>query len=383
MSIYAAVKHRYFREIKTIGSCFRKRQDNFVLLRVFAASAVIYGHSFALSSVRGYKDFVHQYIGQTHIAHEAVSIFFVISGFLVTASYLNRNDWRVFAKSRLLRIVPALLVCLLLTVFILGPALTTVSLVDYFSSLKTYTYLLWNISFIKPDFFLPGVFENNRIGGINGSLWTLPAEMRMYFIVFVFGLVGLLGKRMLFNGAIALLFIIGFLYPDIIPLINHNPKYVRLAAMFAIGAAMYINRDVIPLHGSIVIALLGVTIFFHKTDYFIIALSVFLAYATIWLAYVPSIPWTDRLQDNSYGIYIYAFPVQQTLVDVFPNIGPYMLFVFAFPITYMLAMLSWAYVEKPMLGLKGARWSEWWPGQVINGQNGIVPRPMKRARKDK
>jgi len=78
-----------FRKMKTIGDCFRARQDNFVLLRILAASAVIYGHSFALSNVRGYKEPLFRFIGHSHIAHEAVSVFFVVSGFLVTASYMS------------------------------------------------------------------------------------------------------------------------------------------------------------------------------------------------------------------------------------------------------------------------------------------------------
>jgi len=338
----------------TIGDCFRAKEDNFVLLRVLAASAVIYGHSFAISSQRGYRDLFLQYVGHTHIAHVAVCIFFVISGFLVTGSYFNRHNWRIYIKARFLRLIPGLAVCLMLTVFVLGPTVTVLPLYEYFSELFAgILQLIQNPSERSGRFLLPGVFDELRLSGaVNGSLWTLLVEVKMYFYVLLFGVAGVLKRRVFFNFAILMLIIVGVFYPEFLPLVHNDPKHLRLAALFAIGAVLYINRDVVPLHGAIVLLLIVLAVAFNRSEAFMTILSLLIAYGTMWVAYCVPIPFAEKVPDNSYGIYIYAFPIQQSLVLFFPHIGPYYLGVLAFLIVYPLALASWYLVEKPSLRLK-------------------------------
>jgi len=84
----------------------------------------------------------------------------------------------------------------------------------------------------------------------------------------------------------------------------------------------------------------------------------FLAYLTFYLAYVPNGPIRqfNRLGDYSYGIYIYAFPIQQALLASIPGLGPWQLFGGAFALTLVAAVLSWHFVEQRALALKGSRW---------------------------
>ena len=104
--------------------------------------------------------------------------FFAISGFLVTASLLKRGlvDYTI---SRALRIYPALAVCVFATVFILGPALTRLSLSEYFSHPTTWNFLTNALLFMNMVWTLPGVFESNVLPAVNGSLWTLPVEVSL------------------------------------------------------------------------------------------------------------------------------------------------------------------------------------------------------------
>jgi len=343
-------------KFKSIDDYMQTKRDNFLIIRILAALAVIYGHSFALTVAVGQRDFVLMYLKKTHIAHEAVSIFFVISGFLVTGSYLNRKKFTTFMKSRILRVYPALIICLLLTVIILGPIVSTYSINEYFSKTQTYTYFLKNLSLIKPDFTLPGVFNENRLTGVNGSLWTLPAEIRMYILLGIVGFLGILYKKILFNIVLFLFIVMSIWQPDWVPLISHNDKYFRLAGMFALGVFMYIHKNNIPLHFGILVVFFLASWISYSSSYFLIVFSFLLAYGVLYFAYVPIVKNNEKyLMDISYGLYIYAFPIQQLLVYYYPEIRPYPLFWTAALITTLIAILSWKYVEEPMLKFKKTR----------------------------
>jgi peptidoglycan/LPS O-acetylase OafA/YrhL len=131
---------------------------------------------------------VHALIGAT-VAEIAVNVFFVLSGYLVTRSLLGHNDILDYILARALRIYPALIVLVLLTVFVLGPLTTTLALDDYFNTRSVYGYLVYDsvaLSLFHTRFELPGVFENLPYAGIvNGSLWNLPWEMLMYGLLAV------------------------------------------------------------------------------------------------------------------------------------------------------------------------------------------------------
>lgn len=154
---------------------------------------MLYGHSYALSmGVNGSEDPVSlrliAYWGES-LPSLAVDLFFVASGFLVTASYCQRNDFYAFTEARLLRIFPGLIVAVLLCVFVVGPISTTASLSDYFASPSTFSYFKHNVFLLNGiQFDLPSVFTSNPYpGSVNGSLWTLPIEFWMYVFVAVLG----------------------------------------------------------------------------------------------------------------------------------------------------------------------------------------------------
>jgi peptidoglycan/LPS O-acetylase OafA/YrhL len=134
-----------------------QRDNNFDFLRQFAAFCVIVGHSQSLVSTFG------------------VQIFFAVSGFLVTESWLRGPKIGSFLKKRTSRIFPGLMVCILLTALVMGPLLTRLPVGEYFDHPGTLLYLK-NI-FLSPVYFLPGLFEGNTYpNAVNGSLWSLPVE---------------------------------------------------------------------------------------------------------------------------------------------------------------------------------------------------------------
>ncbi len=92
------------------------RDNNFSLIRIIAAFAVLITHSFALAIGTGEAEPFQKFLGMT-MGTIAVDIFFITSGFLVTSSLLTRQSVIEFVWARVLRIYPALLVMLCLTVF--------------------------------------------------------------------------------------------------------------------------------------------------------------------------------------------------------------------------------------------------------------------------
>jgi peptidoglycan/LPS O-acetylase OafA/YrhL len=72
-----------------------------------------------------------------------------------------------------------------------------------------------------------------------------------------------------------------------------------------------------------------------------------------YLAYrSPYLDLDNKVGDCSYGIYIYAFPIQQLAAHVMPAGTPYYNMTVTTAVVVPLAMLSWMYIEKPSLGMK-------------------------------
>lgn len=129
--------------------------DNLSIIRLIAAIVVIYGHAFPLTGAAA-----PGYLG-SGIQTIAVKVFFVISGMLITDSWLRDPNAYRYMQRRLLRIVPALAVLCIVTVFILGPIITALPKDEYFRDPQTFRYL-WNVLFY-PIYNLPGVFGGTSI----------------------------------------------------------------------------------------------------------------------------------------------------------------------------------------------------------------------------
>ncbi len=137
--------------------------------------------------------------------------------------------------------------------------------------------------------------------------------------------------------------------------IESTPRYAQLALLFSLGAFLYINRAKISL-GFVNAAFLCVLVYLTK-DHTIYAFlkSTCFAYIVLLIALHPKLrfPSIDRFGDISYGLYIYAFPVQQSMAYFIPQVKPLNMFMLSTVITVFLAILSWNCIEKPALRLKG------------------------------
>lgn len=338
---------------RSLQSCIDQRRDNFLLLRVLAASLVIFGHSWATANnPSGITDWVGQQTGMFS-GTVAVDVFFWISGFLVTMSYARRQSPIDFAVARILRIFPALIVHVLFCALLLGALVTTLPLREYFANPQVAKFISGNIMLVDLQWVLPGVFETNAKPAIvNGCLWTLPAELRMYEIVLGLGLLHVLrGRAWRLDVALAVLAFVVLWVPSI-ELLSNVPEFVEFAAFFAVGAACYIHRRHVPVHGAIGLALVGVAWALKGGPGYPLAFSAVLAYGSLWFAYGPRLPSLERFGDCSYGLYLYGYPLQQVVAMLFPSWGPWRALTLSFPLALLCAIASWHAVEKPALRIK-------------------------------
>lgn len=338
---------------RSIAHYAAQPENNYLLLRFVAALLVIYGHAYAIAPERGDMDLIQRVFGVTYAGDVGVYTFFIISGFLVTGSYLNRADFGDYLKCRLLRLLPGLAVCLALTVFVLGPLVTSLPAGGYLTRSDTYHYFTANLSLIKTAYTLPGVFEKlPQDGAVNGSLWTLPAEFRLYLLVGLIGVTRLLGWRRGYIWlALGLAAVALFTPPDMALMFNKYPLR-SLFLYFLAGSVLRVYWDLVPLSGFILAAFAVADVFLRHTAAYPAALGVTLGYAVLWAAYVPNLHAFNRVGDYSYGLYIYAFPVAQVLRQYFIHIAPLELFAWGTLLTLACAALSWHLVEEPALRLK-------------------------------
>ena len=283
----------------------------------------------------------------------AVDAFFVISGFLVTGSFLRRRHLPAFLWAPALRLVPAYLACLVLSAYVLGGIFTTLPTVDFLLHPQTRDYVFTNLHFgTTMAWKLPGVFvDNPRRATINGSLWTLPAEVRMYLWVALVGTLGILSRRAYCNALLAGLFVLGLIAPHYL-LMTPVSTFVRLAGFFALGAACYVNRDIVPVHGAIVAALAVLAWLLRSSAVYPYVFGLTEAAFVFWFAYATRWHGWNRFGDYSWRVYLWGFPVQQTVAHAWPTLAPVTNAAVSLPLALLIAMLSWRFIEKPALRLK-------------------------------
>ena len=151
----------------------------FDFLRIFLASSVLLSHSVLLTG-HGRETVSSPQSPFYDLRFLIMPAFFALSGFLVAGSIFRVRNVSTFMMLRGLRIYPALIVEIVLSVFLLGFIVSDYSLVDYIKDKKLWLYIA-NISGLFIHYELPGVFQDNPFKNIvNGSLWTVPAEMKCY-----------------------------------------------------------------------------------------------------------------------------------------------------------------------------------------------------------
>lgn len=337
----------------TIGQAMAGSANNFSLLRLLLAAAVVVSHGFSIPTGDNTLEPFYRSTG-LRLGEYAVNCFFAISGFLVTMSFLQRGPLD-YLIARGLRIVPGFVVAALVTVFGIGAVFTNLPLKNYLTDPSLYTYLGQVLTGFKSAGAMPGVFTENPHPWPLGTIWTLRYELGLYGAVLLFGVAGALTSwRIVGAMACALFFSIIIVDAFVPQATRYAEVLLRLVLMFALGSFFYLARSWVRL-SWIVLAALGVATWLsHGTPFYFALLYLVLAYGVFVLAFGPAWPglgYTDRV-DLSYGIYLYGWPVQQALVQLFPAASVWASLLSALLISALLAWISWHWVESPALRFK-------------------------------
>jgi len=284
----------------------------------------------------------------------AIAAIAAISGYLIAMSFQNSESRLSFVLARFLRLFPALFVNVLFTVFFIGIITTTLPVKDYLFHSETLKFIIKNISLIKLQFTLPGVFTDHPYPTVLGSIWTLPHEVLCYLGLFIIGIGKFLDKRVAF---IFILGIYGFLY--VLIQLKPESNYLifqlsNLSLPFMIGVSLYVWRSQVPLTIWVVIGMISLTIISFKSIFYIPIFMLCIAYSTLYIAQLPLniLKPYNHLGDYSYGIYIYAFPLQGFSIWLFKEQTAIFNILISFAMTIFFAVLSWHLIEKPALKSK-------------------------------
>ena len=342
------------------------RSHGFDLIRIIAALMVLVGHTFVLSRQPdpGFLD--------SSISTIGVKIFFITSGYLVSISWFADPSPIRFASRRLLRIMPGLAGVIILTVLILGPLLSSKPLLAYFGDRWTWFYL-WNVA-LYPVYSLPGMFLDNPYPfAVNGSLWSLPVEVLMYALLpFAIGQ----GRKrarwalplIACVASVAAIWCMRWGPPVVLPVFYGTAisPLLEVSCYFAIGSVWALFGWQQFARPVVAVALLATAAWLAPMLIPLellptvseLALMVLLPFVVISCG-VQRFAWFDRpaaFGDISYGLYLYAFPVQQSILALsHGQLGVLAVTAIAVPITAVCAALSWRLIERSAMALKPTR----------------------------
>ncbi|OYN75032.1 acyltransferase family protein [Mycolicibacterium sphagni] len=352
----------------SLESAFDPRRNALNACRLVMATGVIVYHSWLLTGRHLSFAPAHQLLRDVW-----VDGFFTISGFLITWSWFRHPRVRQYFVARGLRILPGLWFCLIVTAFVIAPigvAIQGGSAGKLLLSPAPFEYVVGNSAVMLTQQGVGATPSGIPVPGVwNGSLWTLIWEVLCYIAVAVFGAVGLLRRRWFIPTLFALTLLWSIRLPAwsvFADLAESQQKMdaatatlfvqaivARFALMFLAGALIYQFRNVIPARWSLVVLSVAIVLVSSFLPNYRVLAALPLAYAVIVTGALIHNRRFRLRTDLSYGVYVYAWPIQQLLVICgLAVLSPVVFAIVATAVTVPLAAVSWFVVEKPAIALK-------------------------------
>lgn len=338
--------------MKILGDCLSSKSHNLSFLKFLAAIMVIFSHSYHITLGNGDKEPLNALTnGAISFGGFAVIIFMFASGLYITKSLMVRNDVKGYIKNRLVRIFPLLIFVILITVFVMGPIVTELSVKEYFTSGRTYKYLLYII--MIPVYELPGVFVSNPSQLVNGSLWTLILEVICYIGVLIAYKVKLLNKRYMTVASVGLILMSIVIWILRVDVLISFEAYLRPWMVFVMGMIFYVYRDKIKMSLKYTIIAVAGLILFSVVGCVNMGMVFFMPYIICSVAY-------SKYQVNekiaslgnySYAMYLIAFPIQQVIQQYLTECNYLTNTILSAIFTFILAIILNKYVEEKISNL--------------------------------
>ncbi len=333
------------------------RTNSLNLIRLVLAAMVLVAHGYYISGAG-----VGPHIDGENIGGWAVFGFFAISGYLITASRWS-NSVGTYLVHRIARIFPAFLVCLVLMALVVAPIgylHVHGSLAGYLTAGPTTpaNFVVSNALLKINSYEIAGTPAGVPYPGAwNGSLWSLYYEFLCYLVVGALAVVGWVRRSPWAIAAAWLAATAGHVaWGRLVgPLVGGNEDVhllLKLLPIFLGGALVHRLRHRLPLHwaGALVATVLIGSAVAVLDGWGAQLTAPAIAYLLLWVGSVLPSPRLVHRHDISYGLYIYAFPVQQLLVLTGVHTVNLALYdLVALLCTLPLAAASWLLVERPVM----------------------------------
>lgn len=339
-----------------LSSVLDPEKNSFNLVRLLAALAVVFSHSFLIpigpqgaEPLGGVTPF--------NLSQHAVNAFFVLSGLTLAQSIsLKPNIFR-FAIARALRIFPALVGFGLVFAFLVGPFVTKLPMAEYWGDLHTWVYALGVPVFFQHATPPHEIFTTVPLAGsVNNPLWTIKYEVAAYIALAIYSVLGVLRSRdaVLLSTAILAGLLIIFNAEIDEGYRGALHQVARFGFCFMLGVLAYFYRDSFPVSFVFLPVTLAIAFLLRGTFLEKHAFLGFVAHFTIALGAINfgTLTRWSRETDISYGTYIYGWPTQQLIVTLFGTISIAGLATLSLLIVPVLGFLSWHLIEKPALSFK-------------------------------
>lgn len=368
----------------TLADVLAPENNAFGVIRLLLAIGVLVSHSFYFTTGLTQSEPLTTLTGHS-LGEHCVQAFFILSGLLVCQSLAKAAGVGDFALARMLRIFPGLIVCVVLSVVVLGLAVGRLEPLAFFTHPMTTAYVAKTSLLVSASAPLPGVFETLPAARhVNGSLWTLKYEALCYVGLALFGLLRLHRPQNVWLGVPAL---IGVMVLGSVALPADTAAYSALhnvayfGIFFATGVLMYLLRERLVIRAVYLVPLAIAVVLTKGTSLYELATALVLGYAILLVGAGNMVPWTafTNRQDYSFGVYIYATPVQQALLWYDRSWDPIVLSALALAIVLPLAAFSWNLVELPAMGLRRPI-REWFAKAWEPGEGAVLETPEHRAK---
>jgi peptidoglycan/LPS O-acetylase OafA/YrhL len=336
-----------------------RNANNFDFIKILFAWLVIVSHSYVLLGNQGCDwlcEATHHYI---NFSYFGVKGFITISGYLIYKSLNRSPNFIDYLWKRVLRIYPALITVLVLSVGLAYLIYQPTN--NYFNFKKeSIDYVLNNLSLYHNQWRIHGVFDALPNTAINGSLWTMGFEFFFYLVLLILYPIRkyLFVSQAILLSTIILLFIGNIYFIDqlrVFPFRLRVDFIFELGLFFMIGAFFgTINWDIIQYKKQIAIIAGIITIVIIYIQPNPIWLCLTWPYLVLYIGQGSSrfSNWIHtNFEDPSYGIYLYAFPVQQSIIYFFHPSVTVLLWTSTI-IAFGLGILSWKFIEKKTLQFK-------------------------------
>ncbi|QIL77244.1 acyltransferase family protein [Hymenobacter sp. HDW8] len=341
--------------ITTSASSLHSNNLNF--LRLFFASLVLVAHGPELRDGDRSRELLTRAFGTISFGEFAVAGFFILSGYLIVGSWQRRPQVVDFIEKRIRRIVPGFIVAFAVSVFVAAP-LGAQDAAAYFHELN-YRALFSMAVQLKHPLELPPNFVGTPYPYVNGAMWTIEFEVRCYALALLFGLAGVSRQK----GVWLIVYIVALglmLMSDQVRTLNlpgqkwylvSPPEFINFVAFFSAGACFKLFGVVSRGRWAVIAAVALLFLLTTQHDLALLGLATVGAYALFWFAFasIPLLTSFQRIDDISYGLYLYGWPIQKLLDWYLPSVSIWLLIPLALLFASLSGYISWNLIEKPFL----------------------------------